>query len=104
MAKMQLFGKTALVTGASSGIGRSLARALGREGVVLAISARREQALVSLADEIEQDGGKRPIVLPADLSKRGQARTLAVSAVAGLGRVDILVNNAGVGIGGAQHV
>jgi uncharacterized protein len=104
MAKMQLFGKTALVTGASSGIGRSLARALAKEGVVLAISARREPALKSLADEIEKDGGKRPVVLPADLSKRGQARTLAISAVAALGRVDILVNNAGVGIGGAQHV
>ncbi len=104
MAKLSLFGKTALVTGASSGIGRALAKALAKEGVVLAVSARREAALETLADEIARDGGKRPIVLPADLSKRGQARTLAISAVAALGRVDILVNNAGVGIGGAQHV
>jgi 3-oxoacyl-[acyl-carrier protein] reductase len=47
--KMQLFGKTALVTGASSGIGRALAKALGKEGVVLAISARRKRALEPLA-------------------------------------------------------
>ena len=102
--KMQLFGKTALVTGASSGIGRALAKALAKSGVVLAISARRKQALDTLADEIEKDGGKRPAVLTADLSKRGEAQLLGERATVALGRVDILVNNAGVGIGGAQHV
>jgi short-subunit dehydrogenase len=102
--KMQLFGKTALVTGASSGIGRALARALAKKGVVLAVSGRRKDALDKLAEEIEQDGGKRPVVLIADLSKRGEAKRLGVSAAAALGRIDILVNNAGVGIGGAQHV
>jgi short-subunit dehydrogenase len=102
--KMQLFGKTALVTGASSGIGRSLAKALAKSGVVLAVSARRKAALESLADEIEQAGGKRPAVLPADLSKRGEAKQLGARAVEALGRVDLLVNNAGVGIGGAQHI
>jgi uncharacterized protein len=102
--KMQLFGKTALVTGASSGIGRALAKALGKQGVVLAISARRKAALDSLADEIEKAGGKRPVVLTADLSKRGEARLLGERALTALGRVDVLVNNAGVGIGGAQHV
>ncbi len=102
--KMQLFGKTALVTGASSGIGRALAKALAKAGVVLAISARRKQALDTLADEIEKAGGKRPIVLTADLSKRGEAQLLGERAAAALGRVDVLVNNAGVGIGGAQHV
>ncbi|HXU68377.1 MAG TPA: SDR family NAD(P)-dependent oxidoreductase [Polyangia bacterium] len=102
--KMQLFGKTALVTGASSGIGRALAKALGKQGVVLAISARRKQALDTLADEIEKEGAKRPVVLTADLSKRGEAQLLGERAHEALGRVDILVNNAGVGIGGAQHV
>ena len=102
--KMQLFGKTALVTGASSGIGRALARALAKEGVVLAVSARRKAALDSLADEIEQAGARRPVVLTADLSKRGEARLLGERAIQALGRVDLLVNNAGVGIGGAQHV
>ena len=102
--KMQLFGKTALVTGASRGIGRALAKALGKQGVVLAISARRKQALDTLADEIEAAGAKRPVVLTADLSKRGEARLLGERATTALGRVDLLVNNAGVGIGGAQHV
>jgi len=102
--KMQLFGKTALVTGASSGIGRALAKALAKQGVVLAVSARRKAALDALADDIEKEGGKRPAVLTADLSKRGEARLLGERAMAALGRVDILVNNAGVGIGGAQHV
>jgi len=102
--KMQLFGKTALVTGASSGIGRALAKALAKQGVVLAVSARRKAALDSLADDIEKEGGKRPAVLTADLSKRGEARLLGERAVTALGRVDILVNNAGVGIGGAQLV
>jgi uncharacterized protein len=102
--KMQLFGKTALVTGASSGIGRALAKALARQGVVLAVSARRKRALDELADEIEKAGGKRPVVLTADLSKRGEAQLLGERAITALGRVDLLVNNAGVGIGGAQHV
>ena len=75
--KTQLFGKTALVTGASSGIGRALAKALGKKGVVLAISARRKQALDTLADEIEAAGAKRPVVLTADLSKRGEAGSSA---------------------------
>jgi short-subunit dehydrogenase len=69
--RLPLFGKSALVTGASSGIGRALAKELDKEGVVLAVSARRGYALESLADEIERDGGKRPVVLPADLSKLG---------------------------------
>jgi short-subunit dehydrogenase len=102
--KMELAGKMALVTGASSGIGRALAKALGKQGVWLALSARRAEALGTLADEIAAAGGARPVVLPADLSKRGQARDLASRALSSLGRIDILVNNAGVGIGGAQHV
>jgi uncharacterized protein len=102
--KTQLFGKTALVTGASSGIGRALAKALAKKGVVLAVSARRKEALDKLAQEIEDNGGRRPVVLTADLSKRGEARLLGERAAATLGRVDILVNNAGVGIGGAQQV
>lgn len=102
--KTELAGKKALLTGASSGIGRALAKALGKAGVALAVTARRADALQSLADEIEQAGGKRPIVLPSDLSQPGAAKELAARALAALGQVDILINNAGVGIGGAQHV
>jgi short-subunit dehydrogenase len=102
--KIELFGKRALVTGASSGIGRALAKALARENVWVAVSGRRQAALDSLADEIERAGGTRPAVLPADLSKRGEAHRLGERAIEALGQVDLLVNNAGVGIGGSQVV
>ena len=102
--RFDLTGKRALVTGASSGIGRAVAKELARAGVTLAVSGRRADALASLADEIEREGAPRPVVLPADLSKRGEAQDLAARALASLKRVDLLVNNAGVGIGGAQHV
>jgi short-subunit dehydrogenase len=98
--------ETALVTGASSGIGKAVAKRLAREGVHVAISARRTDALEALADEIERAGGKRPIVLLADLSKRGEAARLGAAAEAAFGSrgVDVLVSNAGVGIGGAQLI
>jgi short-subunit dehydrogenase len=99
-----LKGKRALVTGASSGIGRAIAAALAEAGVVVAISARREQALEKLADEIATRGHVRPTVLTADLSVRGEAKRLAARAREALGVIDLLVNNAGVGIGGAQAV
>jgi short-subunit dehydrogenase len=100
----RLASRTALLTGASSGIGRALAKALAQKGVRLAISGRRAEALQALEAEIVAAGGARPAVLPADLSQPGQARALAAGATAALGPVDILVNNAGVGIGGAQHI
>ena len=67
MASIQLKGKLAVVTGASSGIGAATARRLAAEGVRVAIVARREERLQSLADEIEQAGGQAQ-VLAADLS------------------------------------
>jgi short-subunit dehydrogenase len=102
--KIELNGKKALVTGASSGIGRALAKALAKAGLTVAISARRKAALDTLAEEIVKDGGAAPVVLPADLSKRGEAQKLGERALDALGRVDVLVNNAGVGIGGTQLV
>jgi 3-oxoacyl-[acyl-carrier protein] reductase len=93
---LQLSDKTALVTGASTGIGRGIAKALAAEGVRVAIAARREELLRSLADEIKSAGGKAPVVLPCDLYADDAAATLARAATEGLGgRVDILVNNAG---------
>jgi len=94
--------KTALVTGASVGIGRALAPALADRGVVLAIAARRTAALAELADEIAAAGHRRPVVLEVDLAKRGNAADLAARAEAALGHVDILVNNAGANILGSQ--
>jgi 3-oxoacyl-[acyl-carrier protein] reductase len=92
---LQLADKTALVTGASAGIGKGIALALAAEGARLAISARRADLLNAVADEIAAAGGHRPVVIAADLHAQDAAHTLAVAAIAGLGRVDILVNNAG---------
>src|SRR2546425_5446354 len=87
----ELHGRTALLTGASSGIGPVIARRLHREGVRFVLSARRETELQLLARELV---GSRVIV--ADLAHRGEAERLAAEA----GPVDILVANAGVPVSG----
>jgi len=92
---LQLAGKTALVTGASRGIGRAAALGLAREGVKLAIAARRVSLLQELAQEIAGQRAAEPLVLEVDLYQEGSAEKLAQAAGAGLGRVDILVNAAG---------
>jgi len=86
-----LAGRTALVTGASAGIGRGIALALAAEGARLAVTARRRGALEALGAE----AGAKLVVIEADLMAEDAAATIAREAVAGLGSVDILVNNAG---------
>jgi len=88
-------GKTALVTGASAGIGRGIALALGVEPGRLAITARRKDRLGELAREIVARGGHPPVVIEADFMRDDAPQTIADAALAGLGSVDILVNNAG---------
>lgn len=92
---LQLTGKTALVTGASVGIGRAIAKALAAEGVRVAVSARRMEKLEELAGEIVAAGGAQPVLIHSDLYEADAAQQLARAAVEGLGGVDILVNNAG---------
>src|SRR5688572_6107523 len=92
---LQLKDKTALVTGASVGIGHGIALALAREGVQLAVMARRRDLLETLAGEITAAGGARPVLVIEDLMAEGAPERIAAAAVAGLGAVDILVNNAG---------
>ncbi len=92
---LQLKGKTALVTGASVGIGRGIAKALAAEGVRVAVSARRVEKLQEVAAEIVAAGGAAPVVIESDLYAEDAARKLADAAIAGLGHVDILINNAG---------
>ena len=85
------------MTGASDGIGAEIARALGARGAALVVSARRRDRLEAIADELEATTGRRPAVLPADLSERGAAHRLAARALEALGGIDVLVNNAGPG-------
>ena len=92
---LQLTGRTALVTGASVGIGRGIAKALAAEGVRVAISARRVEKLREVAAEIVAAGGAEPVLIEQDMYADDAARRIADAAVAGLGRVDILINNAG---------
>ena len=92
---LQLSDKTALVTGASIGIGRAIARGLAAEGVKLAIVARRRELLETLADEIEAATEFRPVVIEQDVMEEGAPQAIADDALSGLGRVDILINNAG---------
>jgi len=89
-------GKTALITGASSGIGRLLALRLAREGARAVLVARRDEALRAVAAEIAGAGGTA-VVLPCDVADRDQVFAAAAQAVAQCGTVDILVNNAGYG-------
>lgn len=92
---LQITGKTALVTGASSGIGRGIAIALAAEGVEVSIAARRVQQLHEVAQEIEAAGDARPHVISIDIMDDDGAEALAATALERMGHVDILVNCAG---------
>ena len=83
-------GKCALVTGASMGIGRATAVALAREGVKLAVAARRG----NLLEELQKETGPH-VIIEQDFLAEGAPQRIADAALKGLGRVDILVNNAG---------
>jgi 3-oxoacyl-[acyl-carrier protein] reductase len=87
--------RTALVTGASSGIGRGIALALAAEGARLAIVARRRSLLEALAAEIADHGGAPPVVIEQDVLREEAPQAIAAAALDGLGSVEILVNNAG---------
>jgi NADP-dependent 3-hydroxy acid dehydrogenase YdfG len=90
-----LSGKTALVTGASSGIGRGAALALAAAGAQVALVARRADRLAELAAQIEAGGGKA-LARPADVTSEPDAAQAVDDAVAHFGGLDILVNAAGM--------
>jgi ribitol 2-dehydrogenase len=91
-----LKGKSVLVTGASSGIGRASARAFAKEGMRVAVSARSTDRLRELVKELGPDA----IMLPADLTSAAETDELIRQAIARLGRLDVLFANAGVYIAG----
>ena len=88
---LSLAGKTAIVTGASSGIGRAAARTLAREGVQVALVARSKDKLDALAQEL----GGRTLVVPADLTVPADVDAMVETVAGAFGKIDILFANAG---------
>ena len=86
---MELSGRTALLTGATGGLGRAIAKALAERGAALALSGRSAEALEALAADLPGDGHR---ALPADLAQPGAAEKLAAEA----GTIDVLIANAGL--------
>jgi short-subunit dehydrogenase len=86
---MELAGRRALLTGATGGLGRAIAKALAQRGASVILSARKAEALEALAAELPGEGHR---VVPADLAEPGAAQKLAAEA----GEVDVLVANAGL--------
>jgi len=92
---LQLNGRTALVTGASMGIGRAIALGLAAEGVRVAVAARRRELLERLASEIKSAGGHPPAIIVEDVTAASAPVRIRDAAVRALGKIEILVNSAG---------
>ena len=102
---LQLSGKTALITGGSEGIGKGIAWGLAKEGVDIAICARRPELLEAAAQEIRNATGVKVVAIPTDLTTNDQAKRFIEESARELGRVDIMVNNAGSSPGGViEHL
>lgn len=91
---MNLKDRTALVTGAARGIGRSIALALGRAGAAVAVADKDEEGARAVAREIQDQGG-RALALAVDLTRRNEVEQMVRTAEEKLGPLDVLVNNAG---------
>ena len=91
---MNLKGKVAVVTGASAGVGRELAREFARQGAKVVCAARRIEQLKETVSLIEQEGGTA-IIVPTDVTKREQVQNLLDETLKRFGPVDLLFNNAG---------
>lgn len=93
---MTLNGKTAVITGASSGIGEATAFALADAGANVVLAARRTDRLEQLKDKIERETKAKAIIVKTDVTEKNEVEKLAQEARNAFGSIDILVNNAGV--------
>jgi short-subunit dehydrogenase len=94
-------GKSVLVTGASSGIGRTLALQLGAAGAQLTLTARRAELLAALADELVGGGAARPVISVCDVTRDGDLERAVADAVSTFSRLDVVFANAGFGVVGS---
>lgn len=92
----RLAGKTALVTGSTRGLGRTMADWLAREGANIVVSGRKESDIEPVRKELQSSFGVTTYGIPADLSKREEAHRLGQEMLNQVGQLDILVNNAGM--------
>ncbi|MGW2699038.1 SDR family NAD(P)-dependent oxidoreductase [Streptomyces sp. NPDC001340] len=99
MTTTRFTGRTALVTGAGSGIGRAVALAFAAQGAHVVVAGRRPEPLDETVRLIEEQGGKA-LAVTADVSRSGDAEALVRAAVEHFGSLDVAVNNAGVFRGG----
>jgi NAD(P)-dependent dehydrogenase (short-subunit alcohol dehydrogenase family) len=95
---LRLKGRAAVVTGASKGIGRAIAKGLAQEGVNVALLARSKEALEQVADEIQTSYGVRALPVVADVRDSSSVKAAAEAATAEFKTIHIVVNNAGSGI------
>lgn len=93
---MRLEGKIAVVTGASSGMGRAISLLFSKEGASVVAVARRKERLEELVAQAEKEGGGKIIALPGDVTSKHDMENMLQVAVEEFGRLDILVNCAGV--------
>lgn len=87
--------KVAVITGASSGIGKSLALCFANAGYAVVISGRNQQRMKEVQDQIEKEGGKAICVM-TDVSKEADCKRLIDESIAAFGQLDVLINNAGM--------
>lgn len=99
MVETNRSGSNALVTGASSGVGRATVHALARDGVNVALAARRESELIDIAETVESKYEIETTVRPTDVRDEEAVESMVEGTISALGGLDVLVNNAGLARG-----